>query len=458
IDGTTVPEACAVVGFEASNVCPASEWYAIRDFLRTGWGSLQLRYSRMSPEIALLHGRSSTRNIYVGASSGRGAGPEQLKYAATTQQAVVADALTDAASIWSLALINVTAGAGHGSPLSDQSNAAHRIASNYSQPYSAAVCIPDRITNDSDSRHLSFPLLQFANSPHLATGNHSYRLNPSGAVKSAMVIEHPYYFYHQLLETPGNLQDSRLRWIELPADLFNGSSIGAAILFPPRLENNGYNMMLCNLAAAWISSSLIVEQSGSGLSITESTPEEGKDRRMIPYPISDTHQPPAQKIDQLGYVYGHYGTPQRSINISRSWAQYLDPSMEGLNSSLFSVLSQEQPTQGGFRISVATSIIVMLTVNGLARTGWGSILQGDIKTVAPNEGSGLDGNYWLSGKGDVFDSIDPIESRDWVTLRVYSSLQGYAYNTLTTPPRIAIAILTAYCLLVVGHTLYTGVT
>ncbi|KAL8743879.1 MAG: hypothetical protein Q9190_003817 [Brigantiaea leucoxantha] len=105
----------------------------------------------------------------------------------------------------------------------------------------------------------------------------------------------------------------------------------------------------------------------------------------------------------------------------------------------------------------AENILVYLTVNGLARTSWESRLQGELRTLGLNGNNGLDGNHWLQTKGDVFE-VDPTKSRDWITLRVDSTLRGYGYNTLTVSPRIAIAILTTYCLLVVGHTLYSGIT
>lgn len=408
------------------------------------------------PEISLLHGRGSIRNIYFGQDLSNSQGP--LPQAASTQQAVIADALTAAASLWILSLVNVTAGAGHGSPLSDQSNSAHRIATNYSQPYSTAVCTPDHIKNKSDSRQLAFPVLPFTNQSSSATRNQPYGTHG----KSVDVIEHPNYSYHQLLDTPGDVQDLRLNWIELPGDLFNGSSLGAAVLLPPERTENGFNLLLCNLAAGWSLSSLVLKDSNSGWGITESFAEEGKELRSSTPPISETLVPEAQyQGTHLNNVYRHPGIPQRAINISRSWAQYLNPSVEGRNTSLFNVLSQENGFPGdlGVNVFLTTMILVMLLANGLARTGWGSTLQGDVKSVELNRGDGgLDGNYWLSGKGDVFRNIDPAQSRDWVSFRVDSSLQGYSYNTLTTPPRIAIAILTAYCLLVVGHTLYTGTT
>ncbi|KAL8902620.1 MAG: hypothetical protein Q9207_004533 [Kuettlingeria erythrocarpa] len=466
IDATTIPEACSMIGLNSSKICPASEWYSIRDFLSAE--SLlpspiyrsRFRYGEHA-KIALLHGRSSYRNIYTGSSlQSGGSGP--LQYAATTQQAVIADALAEAASLWSLSLVNVTAGAGHGSPLSDQSNAAHRITSNYSQPYSTAVCIPDQFRNDTDSRKLSFPLLPFVNPSSSATRNHSYRTFPSGQIKFAMVIEHPDYSYHQLVNSSADSQDYRLEWIELSRDSFNGSSIGAAILLPSSIRDGGNNVLLCNIAAGWALSSLVVRDSPQGLEYTESFPQQGKDLEQPLLPHIQTATPKARnEAVGLGDIYQTAGFPQQAIDISRTWAQYLDPSIEGLNTSLFNVLSQENKNKGetAWDLDAACAILVMLTVNGLARTGWGSTLQGDVKSVGLDGGDGgLDGNYWLSGKGDTFENVNLTQGRDWVTLRVYSNLQGYAYNTLTTPPRIAIAILTAYCLLVVGHTLYTGIS
>ncbi len=209
-------------------------------------------------------------------------------------------------------------------------------------------------------------------------------------------------------------------------------------------------------------SSLAVKDSVAGLGLVESTVDEGKETTFQAVPMSQSLSPRAyQKVEALGNVYERPDSPKQSINISRSWARYLDPSIEGLNTSLFNVLSRETTLPGdtGFDLGRTTKILVTLVANGLARTAWGSTLQGDVKSVGLNGGDGgLEGNYWLSGKGGVFQNIDPTQSRDWVSFRVDSSLQGYAYNTLTTPPRIAIAILTAYCLLVAGHVVYTGYT
>jgi len=48
-------------------------------------------------------------------------------------------------------------------------------------------------------------------------------------------------------------------------------------------------------------------------------------------------------------------------------------------------------------------------------------------------------------------SVDPTESEDWVKLRVFSMVEGYAYNTTDTAPKIAIWILLTDCLFVISH-------
>lgn len=55
-------------------------------------------------------------------------------------------------------------------------------------------------------------------------------------------------------------------------------------------------------------------------------------------------------------------------------------------------------------------------------------------------------------------SVDPTESEDWVKLRVFSMVEGYAYNTTDTAPKIAIWILLTYCLFVILHIIYADIS
>lgn len=464
IDGAFIPQACSTVGTDTSNGCPASEWYAIRDHLiigkQAGPGfSSKLFDIKGSPSPCTVHGQATARSLYreVYADHDR---PGPTPRVATTPHSVVADALAQVALLRESILVNVTADAGHGSPLSDQTSAAHKIASNYSQPYSSAVCFPDQFMVDSGFNHVAFPMLPFANRPNAATRDRAW--NNTGNLRApaevSQVIEHPDYFYSQLLDPMDDIQAYRTRWIELPGDVFNGSSIGAAILLPRSEQDPVQEVVLCNIAAGWGRSSLVASSnskvSGGGMI---STFQEGQNLKAVTLPISRGINPEAQPTtDQFGNAFHYLDFPRRLINISASWAQYIDPLIQGRNTSLLDMLIQEAKIQGEQPTSIPETI-VMLFVNGLARTAWGSTLQGEVKSIEPNGEGDLDGNYWIKGKGDVID-VDPTESQNWVTFRVDSTLDGYAYNVMTTPPKIAIAILTAYVLLVVGHTLYSGIT
>ena len=66
----------------------------------------------------------------------------------------------------------------------------------------------------------------------------------------------------------------------------------------------------------------------------------------------------------------------------------------------------------GAETSLAQAILTKLTVNGLARTRWDSVIQCDVKTVGPKGQGGLNDNHWLSGQGDVFENVDPAHAQN----------------------------------------------
>ena len=397
----------------------------------------------------ILSGKSSTRELQIAEDeSFIGQGPRPA--IATTPHAAIADALTTTGALWFLSLTNVTANSGHGSPLSDQSDALHTIASNLSQPYSTAVCVPDSIHNSSDSRPLVFPFLLNANAESLVTGNLTYQ--GWAGERTARVIEHPTFTYRQALDSPGPTTDYRLQWIELPQSAFSGSSIGAVVLLPHHGKRASQDILTCNLSAGWGTAALWLEtRTGATSVVTSKMIENFSTSGGLP--ISQTNLPPAEgedgNDDWFEFHYPDY--PRQLINITRSWANYLNPSIPSQNTSVINLLLQQEVFPM-YPFVTASRSLAGLIVNGLARTTFESQLQGDVKTVGPQGTKGLDGNYWLSGKGDVF-NVDPTQSRNWVTLRVDSTLKGYAYNANSVPPRVAIAFLTAYCILALAHIL-----
>ena len=436
-----------------SDACPASEWYAVRDWLSAigpHYPESPNRFPRQL-ESCLVHGQTSARDL-TGGRNGVASIAGQVMSVAFLHHAVVADALSTTGAIWETSLINITANPGHGSPLSDQTKAVHRIVSEYKQSSSRATCIPFGITNITSSQSVAIPLLPFTN---LTKSNIKFIKSQTESMGQYLVTKHPWFTYAQLLDAPGDLENYRLKWLELPQETFVDGNIGLAILFPKSNATGLQRALICNIVGEWVDSDIEIKTEGAGIRTTEGN-EHSKDLLPSDRPMSEARRPRAQD-------FVRHNAHRVPIAISESWAQYLNPNLTNLNTTVFNVLMQsteftnpQKFLKGG--VELVATVLAMLTANGLARVGWGITLQGTVKTRGGSDEEGYpDGNYWLSGKGDIFE-VDPVKSMNWTSLRVGSSLEGYAYNTLTTPPKIAIAIMMIYCILVVGHICYSGIT
>lgn len=367
----------------------------------------------------------------------------------TTQQLSPADGLVAAASLWFLSLTNVTARRGHGNPLSDQSASIHTITHDYFQPYTSSFCAPDTIEGKSDNRPLIFPTLLGANDISQSDTTIEYR--GFKGLESVPAITMPGTSRSLVLDTPGLVSNYRLRWIELNGSQFNGSAIGAVMLLPNSADNQSQPILSCNLAAGWGLSRLSTQVPGMVTSSTAVFP--GKKYAYIPIESSNV---PAKEInDAVIFQYPYF--PQIPINITQSWADLVAPRFKNSNDSIINQLMQDQMIEGDPK-SYAHFVLSDLVANGLARTALSSELQGSVKTVIGKSGDiELDGNYWLSGKGDVF-AVNASQANDWIKFRMDSTLEGHAYNTKGAPQKIAIAILTAYCVLALSHALYAGIS
>ena len=410
----------------------------------------------LNPLTTEVSGKSSQRQLYEG-DLDDGYTSLIIPFISTTQQAAVADALTTTSSYWFLGLGNVTAKGDHGSPLSEQSNSIHTLTGDIYQPFSLGACISDSIRNETDTRPLAFPLLENANDP--ATANANITL-PNGHVKQAIVL--PGLSRADITSNPGNSSQYRLQWIELPQPEFNGSSIGAIIMVPRSVSNltASQDIVLCNFAAGWGTTTLQMQQFGGGVgSVSSQISENPVDpNSSLGDPISNA---PENTDNQLNWYYTQF--PQRPANITQEWAQYLNPIVRSANRSVFDLIMQEvdpfaAPQASDSAENCASAALVYLMTNGLARIGFESTLQGSPRSVKSADGtSWIDGNYWLSGKGNMFE-VDPAHSKDWLKFHVNSTLEGYAYNTETVAPRVAIGVMTLYCIIALAHLFYSGIS
>ena len=444
-----------------SNGCPSSEWEKIQEDLALQVQIVPVEYQftyreTLVPMPAHISSKSSHRQLYQGETT-RFKESVTSPLISTTQQAAVADAFTTTSSYWFLALANVTAKGDHGSSLSEQYNSIHTLFGDNYQPFSLGACLPDSIRNDRDTRPLALPLLQDANDPTAADVNITL---PNGDVREAIVL--PGLSRADIMSNPGNSSQYRLQWVELPQPHFNGSSIGAIVMLPRPRSNltTPQDIVLCNFAAGWGTTTLQMQQFAGGVgSVSSQIPEE-----FIPPNISDGDwaENTPENTDNLFY-WNYTQFPQRPTNITQEWAQYLNPVVRSANRSVFDLIMQEtvpfaDPDTSYSPAINANYVLVNLMANGLARIGFKSTLQGSPKTIkSPDGTSWIDGNYWLSGKGNMFE-VDPTQSKDWLKFQVNSTLEGYAYNTETVAPRVAIGVMTLYCMIALAHLFYSGIS
>ena len=404
-------------------------------------------FESINPLATDISGRSSQRQLYFGS----GVGPVWIS---TAQQVAVADALTTTSSYWSLGLYNVTARGDHGLPLSDQSNSIHTLTGDNYQPFSVGYCQLDSIQNDTDTRPLALPFLQDVNDP--ATANVNITLQ-EGLVRQAIVL--PGVSRADIMSNPGNSSQYRLQWVELPQPQFKGSSVGAIVTLPRPVSNltKPQDIILCNFGAGWGTTTLQMQQLAGGFGSVSSQILGAQNSNP-----RGAYQRTPENINNL--IFWEYNSfPQRPTNITQEWAQYLNPIVRSANRSGFDLIMQDfvpfaDPDDSLRLAARAGGVLVELIANGLARIGFESALQGSPKSVKSADGtSWIDGNYWVSGKGSMFE-VDPTQSKDWLKFHVNSTLEGYAYNMETVAPRSAIGVMTLYCVIALGHLFYSGIS
>ena len=444
--------------------CPSHGWEAIQNYIYVTVHSLDSRYlditrSVNSPAWVEVVGDASQRRLDLTYDHRNPQAYESQQIIATTQQLTVADALTETGNLWTYSVSNASK-SGHGSVLKRQ-DAVHAINSGYYQPYTSASCATDVIHSPHDDSPVAFPA---------PPGVDADLMLDQTEINDSILRIHSFVYTgltkDQILSTPGSIEQSRLKWVELPQHPFNGSAIGAVILLPRSVSNSTQELIVCNLGAGWGSSLINTSTFDGGKTFTTSVVSPSAfdhSSRPDEHPLYRGLDSQAENIagdKTLNYYLPFF--PEKPVIVTEDWANYLNPFVPALNATLIDILmSTFQPAaemSSSHQILTAKWILAGLLANGLASIGAAAKLQGDIKTIVKPDGSSeWDGDYWFSGKGDVF-NVDPEESKDWVKFRVYSTVDGYAYNVRGAPPKVAIAFLLAYCIIALSHIVYAGIS
>lgn len=109
-----------------------------------------------NPAWVEVTGHGSQRRLNVQTQLSQLWGYDLQPIIGTTQQSVVADALTETGQLWTDAVTNVST-SGHGSILQQQ-DAVHTIKNDYYQPYTIVSCAADVIRGLNDNTAVAFPV------------------------------------------------------------------------------------------------------------------------------------------------------------------------------------------------------------------------------------------------------------------------------------------------------------
>ncbi|MCJ1267491.1 hypothetical protein MMC22_007376 [Lobaria immixta] len=494
LNGSSVPRHCAVVeAGSPSNQCPSSEWDFMQKWLSSGRNSIPIGFQKQSAILSAvdtiidaiqLTGKTAARQ-YKSIQFGYG-NPlpgkvesifEAVAVVSTTQQAVIADALTSTSTIWNVASDFGQIGSHHGASLFDRQKAIHAIDNNYYQPYSSAFCVRDSIQGPNDQRILAFPIS--GSIDYTSTGLLS---NINTSISGIPAVEATSIRRAQLLALPGMESDNRVKWVQLPQSLLTGVSVGLVVLLPKSSSDlskqtttaiqNNTDIVVCNIAAGWGASSLNITVAKGGHSATSSLTK--YDAFSLLSNFSTPYSNRFQSLTDQSVFFAQPMFPSIPIAIDVEWAEYLNPYVPSVNTTVIDFLLKDVALNGS-KVAlpeIATMQIVSgLMTNGLARTSFTSELQGKVKLKIDQKdkkvklagfpsvdlGKVPDFNLWASGKSDVF-TVDPEESKEWVKLRVDSTIQGYAYNIEGPAPKIAIAFLLTYCCFALSHCFYSGIS
>ena len=227
---------------------------------------------------------------------------------------------------------------------------ARYIQKDYWEPYVVTSCVSDTISSSNNQE-----LLQFARISETS----------SELQKDREVLPVPNLRKNDTITIPGNSSDFRVKWIELPQNLFAGQPLGAIILHPHNATSeHTQNVTTCTMSAGWGTSLLYTDTLEQDL-FTSSISNVPKS-----WPVQSFLEGPQGSWDTPDYAnLSGFAYPQRRMTISATWAEFLNPVTEEANSShttpINSILSSTNNPSEEF----IAAILSILVTSGLSWTG-----------------------------------------------------------------------------------------
>ena len=226
------------------------------------------------------------------------------------------------------------------------------VQDNYFQPYTIASCVNTEENDALNQTPLQFPRLLQSSS----------ELQPN---RSRDIIPIPNMTVQEALGIPRDISQYQMAWVDLPQDVFGTQVPGVVFIHPQTQMNRTVDVTTCTLNAGWGSSKLMshIESSSWVYSRRAENP--------TGWPPETTDYIDVANVVQQGYPdfanLSGSPYPEKRIQISREWASFLNPMLQGQNTTFLDGLLVElgdQPSEIYF-----ARLTSMLLASALARTG-----------------------------------------------------------------------------------------
>lgn len=279
IDAKRIPNDCAVISSSSAvdPVCPAADFlYLAENIFEFSMSSSALAttiFPMLNPDATY---RSVPVNLCVNSAN--------YQYCGSSQPVIALMGASKEAKDYTHRLLKANISFMH---------LLNSIDNGYYQSYVISNCVSDTFQETEDQKPLQFARITETG----LQGTHNRTIIAIPGLPSA-------------LTAPGNVSEYRLQWVTLPRTNFSNAAIGAVLLHPRVAGSQSQNITTCTLGAGWGTSSVSTYLDRSdrfGSTITG-----------VPSYFLTSGMPDFATIS--GYAY-----PQRRIEISEDWAQFLNP-------------------------------------------------------------------------------------------------------------------------------------
>lgn len=415
VTAADVPEFCSALsqpGSYEERSCPAGGWEAIK----SGYSGLAI-----SDEENVI-GDVSTRFFSGGGPfpiPGKiGLTTMLVSFRATVTQLCISDVLLRVAQIWSSASERQRKALGKQFKFRKESK--FFIEDDVLQPWTGTLCQSTTVAHNATEAEIAFtsPVEQ------ILTMTFAYALDPD-----LMKSEYPSVTF---VDNPEDMHSSVAAVVVLPKAAFHDDD-GA------NLENssNDTTVMGCLISSQWVESKPYLEN-----------------KRV--YQRTWTSHNEYEYPDYMDYETENANTP---IAIDTAWAEYLNPTVDADNATVFKELVYGSKASGTVDDGpLVERLLSAMVTNGLARIGYSAFAQGVLPDLAlPNWSDAIFPKGTFGTGGEIWNT-DGIDTSNMLKAEVQVTVNGYGFWIESRTVLAAAVLLLIYCGFTLPHAIFVAIS